>query len=63
MAAAPSAPNPNFSSIVRAAAREASAAAQQHIDAVVASSLAQKSSVGNRFKAGTAPGRQVIERF
>ena len=56
--AAPSAPN--FSSIVRAAAREASAAAQQHIEAVVASSMAQKSNLGSRFKAGSMPGRQVI---
>ena len=52
-------PAPHFSSIVRAAAREASVAAQQHVDAIVASSMAQKCSVGNRFKAAAMPGRQV----
>jgi len=48
--------NPTFSTIVRAAAREASEAAQKHIDDVVASSLSHKSAVGARLKAAASKG-------
>ena len=59
--AAPAGPAPAFSSMVRAAAREASIAAQKHINAVVASSMAQRSNFAGRHKA--TPGRQVILVF